>query len=926
MRAFSTAKRQRHASFITQKRSFCASSALTINYQFYFLLLARLQIFARMRNTIIVTIVLFAAVVGASVYYFADLDREKVGTAGVLSFLPKDTFLIAGFRNDAATDNTFRDFDIFKAILGREHAESFQRFKGKFLRHPRIQTYVDGVEIYLSIHPVGERSEPLLSIPTAGKIRQEKPEKLFRQLAEGFTVTSKDTLNVPIFRFGEDSTGTHFHVALYRDVFFVSPSEALLAKVVDEKTTRIDAAQIEHFAEHRSRNSPLSVSFSHGQLSEIANHLMHGKYGKTVSLFAGLGGRSVWNLYYKNDVLILSGESEIDRKGENYLELFSHQSKTPQNLYSFFPESTASYLSFSISDADRFRADLDALFAKRGELDRIKTGLAEAGERDAHSFERDLRPFFGNEFALVEQANRTELAFIALSDTTSFFRNISGFATEDRDSIFRFDRSGLLYAQFGEPLKPFVRPYFVRLGGMIVAAAHKNTLRQYRRDWTHGDLLVGTLGFGNFERIQSNEANVTYFIRTKSATDIIAAALKPGFRNAFRDGQNFGYGDFYAWSAQISGNNGHFLSGIYGIYKDRQHYFGGTPEWTYALAHRPITRPWVFEHSDTSRFILIQEQDHTVHGIHPSGRKMWSAVFSGAVVGDIQQLPDRSIVLVTDRKRLYRFETNGKPIKGFSLALPHKPSHSPTIAHIGGEDLIFIPAGKHLLAYTMGGRPADGWANKALDGNILFDVKTTDDGVFAATENGRFYQFGAQGQPIKAETVKSRFRNPVLLSRSGGGRPVLQTVDTAGVLFTVDFDRPPFGRKWADWSENSIVSFGNVGRTTSPEMAVLNGRRLSVYSLADSVEVFGHTFTQEITDRPQFFRDAGDNPSVGLALRGNGQIYLIDERGSVRTGFPIEALPLFHYGKIDYSGTDHLLCVRRDRKMYALTCFVALTN
>jgi len=869
-----------------------------------------------MRNTVIVTLIVFVAVVGASVYYFADLDREKTGTAGALAFLPKETFLITAFHNDATTDNIFRDFDIFEALLGKKQTAHFQQFKHRFLRHPHIRPYVDGVEMYLSLHPIGGNTEILLSIPTAGKIRQENPEKLFRGLAEGFTISSRDTPNGTIFRFGEDSTGTDFHAVLYRDVLFASLSEALLAKIVDEKTAKIDGVQIEHFAEHRSRNSPLSVSLSHGQVPEIASHLMIGKYGEAVSLFAGLGGRSVWNLHYKDDALILSGESETAGKPENYIELFGHQAKTEQHLYHFFPESTASFLSFSISDADRFRADLDALFEKRGELRRIKTALAEAGKADSASFGKDLRPFFGNEFAVVEQRNRTELAFIALSDTASFFRNITDFATEDRDSIFRFDRSGILYAQYGDPLKAFSRPYFVRLGGMIVAASHKNTLQQYRRDWARGDLLVGTLGFRNFERIQSYEANVTCFVRTRSAAGIIADVLKPEFRQAFLDGQNFGYADFYAWSVQISGNNGRFLSGIYGIYKSRQQ-FGGTPEWTYAFDHHPITRPWVFEHSDTSRFILMQEQNHTVHGIHPSGRKIWSAVFSGRVVGDVQQLPDRSIVLVTDRNQLYHFDPNGKPFKNFPVALPHRPSHSPTIARIGNEYLIFIPAGKHLLAYTMAGRPADGWTDKALEGNMLFDIKATANEVFAATENGRFYRFGAQGEPIKTETVESRFRNPVLLAQGDGGRPMLQTVDTAGVLYTVDFDRPPFGRKWMDQSENNIIAFGNMGRTTSPEMVVLDGRRLSVHSMGDSVEVFGHTFTQEITDRPQFFRDAGGNSSIGLASRGNGLIYLFDEAGNVHPGFPIEALPLFHYGKIDYTGADYLLCVRRDNKMYA---------
>src|SRR5690606_16131070 len=152
--------------------------------------------------------------------------------------------------------------------------------------------------------------------------------------------------------------------------------------------------------------------------------------------------------------------------------------------------------------------------------------------------------------------------------------------------------------------------------------------------------------FKNSERIQGNEANITYFVRTGTASPIISNLLKTSYRQSYTDQNNFGYQDFYSWSIQISGNNGDFQSNIYGVYKSKNA-LGAVADWTYPFTHRPITAPQVFEHSDTSQFILMQEQDHTVHAISPSGAKMWSAVFHGRVVGEAQQLDDRSIVLVT---------------------------------------------------------------------------------------------------------------------------------------------------------------------------------------------------------------------------------------------------------------------------------------
>jgi len=56
---------------------------------------------------------------------------------------------------------------------------------------------------------------------------------------------------------------------------------------------------------------------------------------------------------------------------------------------------------------------------------------------------------------------------------------------------------------------------------------------------------------------------------------------------------------------------------------------------------------------------------------------------------------------------------------------------------------------------------------------------------------------------------------------------------------------------------------------------------------------------------------------IGVAVRANNLIYLFDEKGGVYDGFPIEAMPQFYYGKIDYNSSNYLLCVRRDKKLYA---------
>src|SRR5690606_31887169 len=137
------------------------------------------------------------------------------------------------------------------------------------------------------------------------------------------------------------------------------------------------------------------------------------------------------------------------------------------------------------------------------------------------------------------------------------------------DDIYRFRNGNILYALYGEPFKNMSRPYVSRVDDVLVISNSSNQLRNYLNDFRRKDLLTGTLGFKNFEKLQGNEANVTLFVHNKNAFSKILNSLPRHYQASFRDKENFGFQDFYSWSVQLSGNNGNFSSQIYALYKSK---------------------------------------------------------------------------------------------------------------------------------------------------------------------------------------------------------------------------------------------------------------------------------------------------------------------------------------------------------------------
>lgn len=156
---------------------------------------------------------------------------------------------------------------------------------------------------------------------------------------------------------------------------------------------------------------------------------------------------------------------------------------------------------------------------------------------------------------------------------------------------------------------------------------------------------------------------------------------------------------------------------------------GERPIWTFNLHAALITRPIVGSIGDTSRFILVQDAYHILYAISPSGQQLWNAQLPGPILGDIQQLADLTLVFTT-AERLYRIDTDGDPLPGFSLQLPQRATgQGVTASHESAEDIrIDVQAGSRLLSFDARGRHLQTRtreANEAVDGNQKVQADTS---------------------------------------------------------------------------------------------------------------------------------------------------------------------------------------------------------
>jgi len=871
-----------------------------------------------MRNTIILTGILFVGVILTSIYYFAGLDREEYAKSKLYTHVPNDAAWLVAFPDDELLDQVLGGYPIFRAILGDETIRQLNHLRHDLLATGPWAAPSDDRDILLSVHPITADSLGyLLTLNLGGNMQTQRLYETLSERSPGYGVAWADSSSTQYFTLSVAGYATPLFVTAADGIVLASPSQALIARIASQSYGPLPAASIDYFVENSEQNSLVKLHVVQGNLGTLARHLTAGRPGTYLSLLDSIGGHASLHFNYKSDALMFSGFSQFEAPNQ-YLSLYAKQAPVHQELKHVFPANTATYLSFGIADFERFHQGNLALLEEAGLAAQMRDQHRIILDRTGVSIHDKLLPQWDDEFAIVELATRENLAIVKLRDTAAFFEVVAPLSTPYPDSVFRFNHSNLLLYSFGEVVQPFSRPYFMVLGNYLLCANHTATLRRVAEDLAAGITLSSAPGYRAFDELQGNTGNVVFFGHVANAEPIVTGKLKPKFREIYRDTARYGYSDFYAWSVQLSGNGGTFFANLYAHYIDKESP-GASPEWTFDLNSRLAAPPRVFAYDDTSRFILAQGTNHILHAIDFDGERLWNAQLTDAVLGTPRQLADSSIVLAT-ASRLYRFATDGAPLPGFSIALPQPATGVPAVVEKDTTARLFVPTADGLLVYDGHGALLEDWADQPLEGNILPHtlraLEHDTAAVAVATDAGRLYALGLMGQVVSDHRLSAGIRSGPERVDGPNGSMALAT-DTLGATVAYPLAGEP--KTWPNALAlgDHALKVANIAGDPTPEAVYAMDRSITVYAAGDSTYAFSYELNQHIDLKSVATHAVSpQHDGVGFATPANGLIYLLRGDGTLVDGFPRKGGPYFYYERANQGKPAFLLTSKNDRKLY----------
>ncbi|MEW5845517.1 MAG: DUF3352 domain-containing protein [Bacteroidota bacterium] len=346
----------------------------------------------------------------------------------------------------------------------------------------------------------------------------------------------------------------------------------------------------------------------------------------------------------------------------------------------------------------------------------------------------------------------------------------------------------------------------------------------------------------------------------------------------------------------------------------------GLPEnvkWVCKLNSVPVGKPHrLVNHINGQTEILVQDSNNQIYLISNDGHILWQRRIDAPIQGDVIQVDvfrNRKLQMVfTAGNAIYLIDRNGKDVQGFPVRLPANAT-SPLSAFDYDKNrnyrFVVACADKRIYCYDTNGKPVKGWFNfktETVVRNRIGYVSYQGKDFIVIFDQNRPYLLNRRGEErVKPQTLFAKAPNAefYLITNSRKGA-YLVTTDTLGII----------NRLYFDGKVESMVlepfSLNHTFRMAGKNYLILDKNRISIYGEAQLKNVI--------------LSPKGNFDSGSLDIVAHNRYLLASQNGNV-VGFDLNGKPL---NQFPISGTIPMVEVDAKNNFFVtlskqngVTCF-----
>ncbi len=810
---------------------------------------------------------------------------------------------------------------------------------------PKMRAMVEAQPIFISAHANGMQHFDYLFIcalpgDAAAKTLQDYMQSVS---AKGsLTSTQYDGITEYCLKIPGKSD---FYYSVYDGIFIGSlkseiVQESLRQQESPEKVSLMGMPLFVKALKATSNEAPAKLFIRYQFINDVLTSFTGKEANSLLSSVPDFAQWTAVEISTEMNEVMMNGFTVTDSTGMQYLELFSGQNPQTTGVPSVVPANTSFMACFELSDSKTFIKDYKRYLGLHRRMPKHNEWLAQVEKNYGINPEKNFYPWLDNEIALVitEPSDTTlqndTYALIGTRDTKEAINTLGKMADtifgdqEKHFETYKFMGHDIHYIGLdnmlpnllGGAFEPMKRTYYTAIDKFIVFANSGEALQMFINRYESGATLEKDSYYQSFTRDHiENGAGVYIYNNVALSPMLYEQYLDKPYADAIKKHTDITR-KFQAVEAQFTYMQGMFYTNVY-FKRNPDYKKQAGALWQMALDTTLAAPPcWVTDYKTKYQYVMAEDKADNIYLISNTGHIQWEKQVDGKIMGPVQQLDGlkngKLQYLFTTERNIYIVDRNGKDVYGYPVSIPSKATANASLFDYDGKRnyRIAVPCGDgKIRMYDNTGKSIKDWKPEETDGLVkcpLQYMNIDDEGfIIAVDDKGKVYTYDRKGKSkldftkrlpanissfyiTKAKTLKETY---------------LMACDSTGVVYQLsltDFlNRTQYLPEGIHRPAFAPVDLEGKGQT---DMVFFVKYDVYAYS-PDKKQIFHYTMHDSLRNNIMSYTFPDGKTRIGGVATKPGKIYMLDEKGDMCPGFPLQGSYPFSIGDMNNDGQLYLL-------------------
>ena len=569
--------------------------------------------------------------------------------------------------------------------------------------------------VYITITSDGASNIGYLLSTELSQLNIEKISDIFKLNSNDIKTFDYD--NFKIYKH-ESDTSTNY-LSLINNILCYSSSKTIIEDAIKSHNSDFNLLKddkiIKLFKTSNSNNH-LNVFYNINNLLSLSNNVL-----KVKNKNLQFGHWVASDLTISDNLILLSGLSDLDKSINNYTDLFTNQKQQKINVTKIIPSNTTYLKAISFSNIRNFNKNSKSLLEKMNEIwsnEKHQNNILNEYNFNYPEFIKQIEKEAG--IFSCDISNNNSYMYFKANESIHAYSLMQTLIDNNKSTKYlNYNINYINDPNLPSTIFPFPSlkkdiKFFTVIENYFFFCDNIASLEYLIENYVSKNTLFESKSFNNFNNVISSESNIFYYLNTK----IIHENINSYFKNILiNKNQIESLEKLTSISYQVSNNNSSLLNSL-SIFYDDNFSENLKEKWFVQIDTTSNFKPQiVYNHKTNSNAIMLQDNSNKLYYITEDKEKRWSKEFDDKIIGGISFgdffKNNKAQMIFNTSSEIHMLDIYAKDVEPF----PKKISttylgHSLFDYNNSKKYRILIPVDNKIINLDKKGKNVFGWKHK----------------------------------------------------------------------------------------------------------------------------------------------------------------------------------------------------------------------